>query len=160
MNHNELRARLVNWSPVGVCYMLLSSEQGISISREDTMSAEQELLSLSQKLLTAIDAGDWATYAGLCDESLTCFEPEAMGQLISGLPFHKFYFDLPKGKTPKQSTIASPHVRIVGDAAVVSYVRVVQKLDGNGAPVSSAALETRVWQKTAAGWKHVHFHRS
>lgn len=123
-------------------------------------TADQELLKLSRELLHAIDGGDWKRYAELCDESLTCFEPEACGQIIAGLPFHKFYFDLPRGSAPKQSTIASPHVRVIGDAAVVSYVRVVQKLDGTGTPVSVAALETRVWQKTAAGWKHVHFHRS
>jgi len=124
------------------------------------MSTEAELLTLSKKLLTAIDTGDWATYAGLCDESITCFEPEALGHLVSGLPFHKYYFDLPAGKTPKLSTIASPQVRVIGDAAVVTYTRVVQKLDGQGSPVSAAAMETRVWQKTSAGWKHIHFHRS
>src|SRR6188768_175384 len=106
------------------------------------MSAEQELLNLSRTLLTAIDAGDWSKYAGLCDESITCFEPEALGHLVAGLPFHKYYFDLPPGKLPKQSTITSPHVRIIGDAAIVTYVRVVQKLDGNGSPVSVAAMET------------------
>jgi calcium/calmodulin-dependent protein kinase (CaM kinase) II len=121
---------------------------------------ETELLALSQKLLTAIDSGDWATYASLCDASITCFEPEALGHLVAGLPFHKYYFDLPAGTTPKQSTIASPHVRLLGDAAVVTYTRVVQKLDGQGSPYSAAAMETRIWQKTAAGWKHVHFHRS
>jgi calcium/calmodulin-dependent protein kinase (CaM kinase) II len=124
------------------------------------MSAEQEILALSRTLLTAIDSGDWSAYAKLCDESITCFEPEAVGHLVAGLPFHKYYFDLPPGKTPKQSTIASPHVRIMGDAAVVTYVRVVQKLDAQGSPLSAAAMETRIWQKTSSGWKHVHFHRS
>jgi ketosteroid isomerase-like protein len=119
-----------------------------------------ELLGLSGRLLTAIDQGDWASYASLCDSQITCFEPEALGQQIVGLPFHKFYFDLPRGKSPKLSTIASPQVRVMGDAAVVTYVRVVQMLDGQGSPVTAAALETRVWQKTASGWKHVHFHRS
>ena len=121
---------------------------------------EAELLALSRKLLTAIDSGDWATYAGLCDESITCFEPEALGHLVVGLPFHKYYFDLPAGKTPKQSTIASPEVRLMGDAAVVTYTRVVQKLDAQSSPVSVAVMETRIWQKTSVGWKHVHFHRS
>ncbi len=121
---------------------------------------EAELLTLSQKLLTSIDSGDWAAYASLCDDSITCFEPEALGHLVAGLPFHKYYFDLPAGKSPKQSTIASPHVRVIGDAAVVTYTRVVQKLDGQGSPVSAAAMETRIWQKMSAGWKHVHFHRS
>jgi calcium/calmodulin-dependent protein kinase (CaM kinase) II len=127
-----------------------------------TSPAETELLALSAKLLKAIDAADWSTYAALCDASITCFEPEACGQLIAGLPFHQFYFDLAQGATPspRQSTIAAPHVRLLGDAAVVSYVRVVQKLDGSGSPVSVAAHETRVWQKQSGGWKHVHFHRS
>jgi calcium/calmodulin-dependent protein kinase (CaM kinase) II len=126
------------------------------------MSAEVELLELSRKLLTSIDAGDWKTYVSLCDESITCFEPEALGHLVAGMPFHQFYFDLPgtPTKPAKQSSIASPHVRQMGDAAVVSYVRVVQKLDGSGAPLSTAAMETRVWQKSTAGWKHVHFHRT
>ena len=123
-------------------------------------SVEAELVSLNQKLLSSIDAGNWAAYAELCDESISCFEPEACGQVVCGLPFHKFYFDLPKGNSPKQSTMANPHVRVMGDSAVLSYARVVQKLDAAGAPVSVAALETRVWQKTPAGWKHVHFHRS
>jgi len=126
------------------------------------MSAEVELLELSQKLLHSIDTGDWATYASLCDTSITCFEPEALGHLVSGMPFHKFYFDLPATATKpaKQSSIASPHVRLIGETAVVTYVRLVQKLDGSGSPLSTAAMETRIWQKTTNGWKHVHFHRT
>ena len=48
----------------------------------------------------------------------------------------------------------------MGRAAVVTYVRVVQKLDGNGSPVSVAAMETRIWEQNDAIWKHVHFHRT
>lgn len=123
-------------------------------------SAATEVVEANRKLLAVIDAGDWAAYAELCDESITCFEGEAPGQLISGLPFHKFYFDLPRSNTPRQSTMASPHVRLIGIAAVISYTRIVQRLDGSGAPISSCTQETRVWQKTEQGWKHVHFHRS
>ncbi len=125
-------------------------------------AAEQELLKLSRQLLTAIDAGDWKSYVALCDDSITCFEPEALGHLVGGLPFHQFYFDLPGTPTQpaKQSTIASPHVRVMGTAAVVTYVRVVQKLDASGSPLSTCAMETRVWEQQASGWKHVHFHRT
>jgi calcium/calmodulin-dependent protein kinase (CaM kinase) II len=56
--------------------------------------------------------------------------------------------------------MASPHVRWLGkDAAVISYVRLVQKLVG-GAPATVATEETRVWQRRDGEWRHVHFHRS
>lgn len=29
----------------------------------------------------------------LCTEEMTCFEPEACSQLVTGMEFHKFYFD-------------------------------------------------------------------
>ena len=126
------------------------------------MSVEEELLKLSHQLLTCIDGGDWKSYVALCDESITCFEPEALGHLVEGLPFHQFYFQLPGSPTKpaRQSTIASARVRVMGRAAVVTYVRVVQKLDGNGSPVSVAAMETRIWEQNDAICKHVHFHRT
>ena len=120
----------------------------------------QVLLDLNQRLLDAIMASDWATYAELCDPSLTAFEPEAMGQLVAGLEFHKFYFDLGPAKGPRQVTMASPHVRVMGEVAIVSYVRLIQKLDAGGAMATVATEETRVWQKKDAKWRHVHFHRS
>jgi hypothetical protein len=120
-----------------------------------------ELLDLTIQLLDSIVEKDWNTYAALCDVSLTCFEPEALGQLVEGLEFHKYYFDLEGKPSPRNTTLASPHVRIMGDdAGVVSYVRLIQRLDGGGNPVTVAIEETRVWQKIDGQWKHVHFHRS
>lgn len=127
-----------------------------------TNSAEQELLQLNQKLLESIIRGDWATYADLCDPSITCFEPEARGELVIGMAFHKYYFDLPGPTKPaaKNVTMAQPHVRVIGDAAILSYVRLTQSLDGNGSPQTSRVEETRIWQKIGGAWKHVHFHRA
>lgn len=131
-----------------------------------TMPAEQtrqQLLDLNQKLLVAIVTGDWKTYVALCDESITCFEPEARGQVVVGMPFHKYYFDLPASpqKPSKQVTMSQPHVRLMGEnAAVLSYVRLTQSLDAAGAPQTGRMEETRVWQKIGGEWKHVHFHRS
>ena len=56
--------------------------------------------------------------------------------------------------------MCSPNIRVMGDVAVVSYVRLTQKLDADGSPVTSAVEETRVWQRIGGKWKHVHFHRS
>ena len=124
------------------------------------MSDETELLELSQQLLDSIDQLDWDTYERLCDPTLTAYEPEAIGTLVEGMPFHQFYFKLPGGGGPRRSNIHEPHVRLMGDSAVVCYIRVVQKVDADGVPVSAACEETRVWQKQDGQWRHVHFHRS
>lgn len=50
---------------------------------------------------------------------------------------------------------------MLGDsAAVVSYVRLVQKIDAGGRPVTISSEETRVWEKKGGKWRNVHFHRS
>jgi ketosteroid isomerase-like protein len=46
------------------------------------------------------------------------------------------------------------------DAAIVCYIRLTQKLNAGGRPVTVATEETRIWQRTGAGWVNVHFHRS
>jgi calcium/calmodulin-dependent protein kinase (CaM kinase) II len=121
----------------------------------------QEVLAANARLLAAIAGGDWATYAELCDPTITAFEPESRGHLVEGLPFHRFYFDLGGVKGPHNTTMSSPHVRLLpGDVAVVSYVRLVQKLAADGSPVVSGAEETRVWQRQGGRWRHVHFHRA
>ena len=118
-----------------------------------------ELLRLNQALLDAIATADWVHYEELCDPSLTCFEPEAAGQLVQGMAFHQFYFKLGGTQGHHNTTMASPHVRVMGDAAVVSYVRLNQRV-ADGTPVTRAVEETRVWQKIDGRWRHVHFHRS
>ncbi|MCA9098770.1 MAG: DUF4440 domain-containing protein [Planctomycetaceae bacterium] len=124
------------------------------------MSVESTLIELNKKLLDAIMSGDWTTYADYCDPSITCFEPEALGHLVHGLDFHRFYFELGGAKgTPPQVTMCDPHVRVIGDAAIVTYIRLTQVAGPNG-PSTSATEETRVWQKIGDSWKHVHFHRT
>ncbi len=122
---------------------------------------EQQLIALTQQLLESIADGDWEAYDRMCDASLSAFEPEACGQLVEGMAFHKYFFDLGRPKTPQNTTMCAPHVRLLGpDVAIVSYIRLHQKLDSNGAPVIRRHEETRVWQRQQGEWKHVHFHRS
>lgn len=121
-----------------------------------------EILELTQRLLNAIATGDWETYQQLCHPGLTCFEPEAVGQLVEGLEFHRFYFNLRDEAPPARpnTTMASPQVWPLGDeAAVVAYVRLVQRLTPEG-PQTSSFQETRVWQRQGDRWLHIHFHRS
>jgi ketosteroid isomerase-like protein len=124
------------------------------------VSATQELLRLNQTLLDSIAKADWDRYAELCDPGLTCFEPEAQGHLVEGMAFHQFYFKLGAVKGEHNTTMSTPHVRIIGHVAIISYVRLNQRVTADGAPVTRVVEETRVWQRHKDGWKHVHFHRS
>lgn len=120
-----------------------------------------EVLELNQRLLESIAAADWAAYESLCSPDVTCFEPETRGHLAEGMAFHKFYFDLEPGTGPRNVTMATPHVRLMGDdAAVVAYTRLVQRLAADGSPVTSCVEETRVWQRVDRSWKLMHIHRS
>lgn len=121
---------------------------------------QQDLLTLSQSLLDAIAHGDWEKYCELCDPSLTAFEPEALGHLVGGMEFHHFYFKQSGGQVKPQNTIVSPHVRLLGDVAVVAYYRLTQYVDEQGHVGTRGTEETRVWQRQNGRWKHVHFHRS
>jgi calcium/calmodulin-dependent protein kinase (CaM kinase) II len=123
-------------------------------------STVAEILQLNQRLLDSIALGDWQAYLELCDSSLTAIEPEAPGQVVEGLEFHRFYFDLGGIRGRHQTTMCSPRVRLMGDVAVVAYVRLVQRLSPEGAPLTTATAETRVWQRKDGRWRHVHFHRS
>jgi calcium/calmodulin-dependent protein kinase (CaM kinase) II len=124
-------------------------------------SSQAELLRLNQRLLDSIAAADWNTYQELCHPGLTCFEPEARGQLVEGLAFHKFYFDLGPPSSQRNTTLASPRVIMLGDdAAVVAYVRLVQRVGDDDKPATVCSEETRVWQRIDGRWRHVHFHRS
>ncbi len=120
----------------------------------------QELLQLNQQLLDSIASGDWETYASLCDPTISAFEPEARGHLVEGIDFHRFYFDLGSPDGPRNTTMASPHVRLLDETAIVSCVRLVQHLDADGHCVTDRVEETRVWHREDDRWQHVHFHRS
>jgi calcium/calmodulin-dependent protein kinase (CaM kinase) II len=119
-----------------------------------------ELLALNQRLLDAIAAGDWAVYESLCDPTLSAFEPEAHGQLVEGLAFHRFYFQPGFSRRSSSPIMASAKVRVMGDTAVVTYARLNQVIAGDGTPATSAFEETRVWHRQDGTWRHVHFHRS
>ncbi|MCH7989299.1 MAG: DUF4440 domain-containing protein, partial [Planctomycetes bacterium] len=109
---------------------------------------KEQLLDLTQQLLTCIAEADWETYQQLCDPTISAFEPEAHGHLIEGMEFHKFYFDQGGHLGTHKTTILSPHVRLLGEnAAVVSYVRLVQSSASSGQAKSFRFEETRVWQR-------------
>ncbi len=126
----------------------------------DEAATASAILELTRRLLRSIAEGDWKTYEELCDPTLSAFEAESRGALVEGMDFHRFYFDRGGIRGGYNLTLCAPHVRLLGDVAVVSYVRLMQVQDDAGKSVTQRFEETRIWQRQAAGWRHVHFHRS
>ncbi|XP_061083298.1 calcium/calmodulin-dependent protein kinase (CaM kinase) II gamma 1 isoform X1 [Conger conger] len=124
---------------------------------------KQEIIKITEQLIEAVNNGDFEAYTRICDPGLTSFEPEALGNLVEGMDFHKFYFEnlLSKNSKPVHTTILNPHVHLIGeDAACIAYIRLTQYIDGQGRPRSSQSEETRVWHRRDSKWLNVHFHCS
>uniref|UniRef100_UPI00398E6493 calcium/calmodulin-dependent protein kinase type II delta chain isoform X19 n=1 Tax=Pristiophorus japonicus TaxID=55135 RepID=UPI00398E6493 len=128
-----------------------------------TQSRKQEIIKLTEQLIEAINNGDFEAYAKICDPGLTSFEPEALGNLVEGMDFHRFYFEnlLAKNSKPIHTTILNPHVHLIGeDAACIAYIRLTQYIDSQGRPRTTQSEETRVWHRRDSKWQNVHFHCS
>ncbi|XP_029382962.1 calcium/calmodulin-dependent protein kinase type II subunit gamma-like isoform X12 [Echeneis naucrates] len=136
---------------------LLPSPQSSPATRK------QEIIKITEQLIEAINNGDFDAYTRICDPGLTSFEPEALGNLVEGMDFHKFYFEnlLSKNSKPVHTTLLNPHVHLIGeDAACIAYIRLTQFVDSSGLPRSSQSEETRVWHRRDGKWLNVHFHCS
>ncbi|XP_051165221.1 calcium/calmodulin-dependent protein kinase type II alpha chain isoform X8 [Leptopilina boulardi] len=141
-------------NPLGIAAVLLQGAQ----------ARRQEIIKMTEQLIESINTGDYEAYTKICDPHLTAFEPEALGNLVEGMEFHKFYFDnVVLGKNCKaiNTTILNPHVHLLGeDAACIAYVRLTQYMDKQGVAHTQQSEESRVWHKRDNKWQNVHFHRS
>ncbi|KAM9462931.1 calcium/calmodulin-dependent protein kinase (CaM kinase) II gamma 1 isoform 2-T2 [Clarias gariepinus] len=132
-------------------------------SMATAQSRKQEIIKITEQLIEAVNNGDFDAYTRICDPGLTSFEPEALGNLVEGMDFHKFYFEnlLSKNNKPVHTTILNPHVHLIGeDAACIAYIRLTQYIDSQGRPRTCQSEETRVWHRRDAKWLNVHFHCS
>uniref|UniRef100_A0A8D0Q7K4 calcium/calmodulin-dependent protein kinase n=1 Tax=Sus scrofa TaxID=9823 RepID=A0A8D0Q7K4_PIG len=140
-----------------------NATDGIKVSGNSRLVRKQEIIKITEQLIEAINNGDFEAYTKICDPGLTSFEPEALGNLVEGMDFHKFYFEnlLSKNSKPIHTTILNPHVHVIGeDAACIAYIRLTQYIDGQGRPRTSQSEETRVWHRRDGKWLNVHYHCS
>uniref|UniRef100_UPI003AAFE8E9 calcium/calmodulin-dependent protein kinase type II delta 2 chain isoform X15 n=1 Tax=Centroberyx gerrardi TaxID=166262 RepID=UPI003AAFE8E9 len=124
---------------------------------------KQEIIKVTEQLIESINNGDFESYAKICDPGLTSFEPEALGNLVEGHDFHRFYFEnaLSKGNKPVHTILLNPHVHLIGEnAACIAYIRLTQYMDTSGMPRTMQSEETRVWHRRDGKWQNIHFHRS
>uniref|UniRef100_A0A6I8S8F9 calcium/calmodulin-dependent protein kinase n=1 Tax=Xenopus tropicalis TaxID=8364 RepID=A0A6I8S8F9_XENTR len=124
---------------------------------------KQEIIKVTEQLIEAISNGDFECYTKMCDPGMTAFEPEALGNLVEGLDFHRFYFEnlWSRSNKPLHTTILNPHIHLMGDeSACIAYIRITQYLDTSGVPRTAQSEETCIWHRRDGKWQNVHFHRS
>uniref|UniRef100_A0A3P9KDH2 calcium/calmodulin-dependent protein kinase n=1 Tax=Oryzias latipes TaxID=8090 RepID=A0A3P9KDH2_ORYLA len=141
----------------------LDHSSSVDISCCNLQSRKQEIIKVTEQLIESINNGDFEAYAKICDPGLTSFEPEALGNLVEGHDFHRFYFEnaLSKGNKPVHTILLNPHVHLIGEnAACIAYIRLTQYMDGSGMPRTMQSEETRVWHRRDGKWQNIHFHRS
>ncbi|XP_063075292.1 calcium/calmodulin-dependent protein kinase type II delta 2 chain isoform X3 [Engraulis encrasicolus] len=133
------------------------------VPTSSVQTRKQEIIKVTEQLIESINNGDFEAYAKICDPGLTSFEPEALGNLVEGHDFHRFYFEnaLSKGNKPVHTILLNPHVHLIGeDAACIAYIRLTQYMDASGMPRTMQSEETRVWHRREGKWQNIHFHRS
>ncbi|XP_076296517.1 calcium/calmodulin-dependent protein kinase II isoform X28 [Lasioglossum baleicum] len=139
-------------------------DRSSTVIAKEPEARRQEIIKMTEQLIESINIGDFEAYTKICDPHLTAFEPEALGNLVEGMDFHKFYFDnavLGKNCKAVNTTILNPHVHLLGeDAACIAYVRLTQYMDKQGVAHTQQSEESRVWHKRDNKWQNVHFHRS
>uniref|UniRef100_A0A8C5WGM8 calcium/calmodulin-dependent protein kinase n=1 Tax=Leptobrachium leishanense TaxID=445787 RepID=A0A8C5WGM8_9ANUR len=140
-----------------------SESTNTTIEDEDTKVRKQEIIKVTEQLIEAISNGDFECYTKMCDPGMTAFEPEALGNLVEGLDFHRFYFEnlWSRSNKPIHTTILNPHIHLMGDeSACIAYIRITQYLDTSGVPRTAQSEETCIWHRRDGKWQNVHFHRS
>uniref|UniRef100_A0A671KZB5 calcium/calmodulin-dependent protein kinase n=1 Tax=Sinocyclocheilus anshuiensis TaxID=1608454 RepID=A0A671KZB5_9TELE len=151
-----------------ICFLIVSFVQFFTVFFPPSLplcalARKQEIIKVTELLIEAINNGDFEAYTKICDPGLTSFEPEALGNLVEGTDFHRFYFEnsLSKGRKPIHTILLNPHVHLIGeDAACIAYIRLTQYMDVNNMPHTMQSEETRVWHRRDGKWQNIHFHRS
>ncbi|XP_040891613.1 calcium/calmodulin-dependent protein kinase type II delta 2 chain isoform X4 [Toxotes jaculatrix] len=138
-------------------------DEDVKACTNNNKARKQEIIKVTEQLIESINNGDFEAYAKICDPGLTSFEPEALGNLVEGHDFHRFYFEnaLSKGNKPVHTILLNPHVHLIGEnAACIAYIRLTQYMDSSGMPRTMQSEETRVWHRRDGKWQNIHFHRS
>ena len=125
-------------------------------------SVEDELLSLTKKLLTRIyvdPSSDF--YKQHVAEDVTCYE--GLPTRLDGIEYHLKALDslAESAEHPGERHIEllNPKVQLYGDVGIVTATVQFSTFRNQGTE-TQLLNETRVWAKIDGDWKLVHFHKS
>lgn len=132
---------------------------------EVLVQTKKDVLAKVHALVYHIAMQDYESYQEGVANNVTCFEPESCGQLVEGREFNQYYFEKRGSDRRINCTMVAPNVQLVGaDAAVVTYIKLVQSTNSDNSTKTERYEETVVMQRTPETeiktWKMVHLHRS
>ena len=126
-------------------------------------AVQEELLEISSRMLQAIHSGDTETYRSLCAPDLSCFETDIAPYRIDGVDFHLSLIQEMHDRNMYDKLVRfdmlTPLVQVYGETAIITYTRLMTYRTET-TPIFRSFNETRVFVRSAEGWKMVHFHRS
>ena len=128
----------------------------------DNGSETLSLVNLTQMLLDSIAKRDWDTYLSLCDDKLSCIEPETYNSYYEGMDFHKTYFELGFDENIViRENILQPTIKVFGEISIICYKRVQQITNLTDKAVKTNTFsESRIWRRVDNTYKMVHYHKS
>jgi len=136
---------------------------------DDTQAIEQEILSVLDRQLRSIWAGDLETYRATTAPDVTFYEWYISTQRIDGLDFHlrETAANHRAAEARRQAgrryeiehEVLAPKVQIYGEVAIVTYTLLMRYVTDEGVR-HTEHNETRVFHRREAGWQLVHCHKS
>jgi ketosteroid isomerase-like protein len=133
-----------------------------------SQTTEAEVLTLLDRHLSSIWAGDLTTYAATTATDVTFFEWYISTQRIDGLDFHLRETAANSraaegrrktGRWEVEHEVLAPKVQLYGDVAIVTYTLLMRYTAADGVR-HTEHNETRVFHRRPAGWQLVHCHKS
>lgn len=123
-------------------------------------TVEEEILSVTKKMLDAMYKKDIAAYRECCAEDVSSFEWYIAPYRIDGIDFHLTLIEAGGNGSPNRLDLLTPRIQVFGDTAIMTYTLLKTIAQGGVPAAFSTVNETRVFSKIDGKWKMVHLHKS
>jgi len=124
------------------------------------MTAEDEVLHLTGRMLEAMYTSDSEVHRAHCSEDMSSFEWYIAPYRIDGADFHLALIEAGGNSPVTRFDMLTPRVQIYGDTAIVNYTLLRTTAGRDITTTFSRMNETRVFVKFDGVWKMVHLHKS
>jgi ketosteroid isomerase-like protein len=124
------------------------------------MTAEEEVLDITRRMLEAMYTADSDVHRQYCAEDMSSFEWYIAPYRIDGADFHLALIEAGGNAPVARFDMLTPRVQVYGDTAIVNYTLLRTTVSEDRAAAFARMNETRVFVRLDGAWKMVHLHKS